>query len=73
LRWETGENAGRAIRHAERRNAEARNSWEVSGLALIRGGIFVGAADESHFFFESHLVEEFVDAGIAGDSGDGLR
>ena len=73
LRGETGEYAGRAVGHAKRRNAEAGDSGEVSGLALIGDGIFVGAADESHFFFEGHLAEELVDAGVAGDRGDGLR
>src|SRR6266571_6032636 len=72
LRWQASEDAGRAVGHANGGNAETRDSGEISGLTLIGGGIFGGAADESHFFFERHLAEEFVDAGIAGDNWGGL-
>ncbi len=73
LRGMAGEHAGRAVGKAEAGDAEARNAGEVAGLALIDGGIFLGAVDEGQFFFERHLAEQLVDAGVAGDDGNGLR
>jgi hypothetical protein len=67
------ENTGRSVGKAEAGNVKARNAGEISGLSLIDGGIFFGAVDEGELFLERHLAEELVDAGIAGDDGDGLR
>jgi len=67
------ENAWRSVGEAKAGDVEARNAGEISGLSLIDGGIFFGAVDEGEFFLQRHLAEELVDAGIAGDDGDGLR
>ena len=72
LRGMAGEHAGRAVSKTEAGDAEARDAGEEAGLALIDGGIFLGAVDEGQFFFERHLAEEFVDAGVSGDDGNGL-
>ncbi len=73
LRGMAREDAGGSISKAKAGNMETRNAGEVSGLSLIDGGIFVGAVDQGEFFFQRHLAQKLVDAGIAGDYWDGLR
>ncbi len=73
LRGMAREHAGRSVGEAQAGNAEARNAGEISGLSLVDGGIFLRAVDEGELFLERHLAEKFVDAGVAGDHGDGLR
>ena len=52
--------------------SKARNAGEIAGLALVDGGIFLGAVDQGELLLERHLAEKLVDAGVAGDDGDGL-
>ena len=67
LRGMAGEHAGRPIGKAQAGNAQARNARDISGLALIDGGVFAAVVDQGQFFRERHLRQQLVDPRIAGD------
>ena len=61
-----GQHSRRSIGKSKRRNVQAQNAGQVSGLTLIHGRVFNRAANQIHFFFQRHLLQQPVDARFVG-------